>query len=201
MKSRKKKKKVETVEIKPGTLLMAKPFWDDDAYARSVVLIVNIVKDKVAGLIVNKMATVSIKDALPDINCTDYIYFGGLVEPSEISFLHTMSEMPDAGDMGGGLCVGGDAERLVELSTLNNVDFSKVRFVAGRVEWTREMLEKEIREDKWWPSTITAKELFDIDYDTLWSFKLLQAGHTYGLFAHIPDPSIKEKIADKFDKI
>jgi hypothetical protein len=53
------------------------------------------------------------------------------------------------------------------------------------------MIEAEMKENKWWVEKITAKELFESPPETLWSFKLLQTGNMYGLFAHIPDPSLK----------
>jgi len=192
---KKKKKKEKALELKPGCIVIAKPFWEDDVYKRSVILIVEHNTEHSLGLIINKESTVQVEEALPDIDCDRRVFFGGTFERSEISFLHTIKSITEAGPLTDNLYVGGDTEKLTMMLETKQIDFNKIRFIAGRVQWQSGMLEKEIKEEnKWWVSTITAKEIFEDNApETLWSFKLLQSGNMYGLFAHVPDPSINER--------
>ena len=131
-----------------------------------------------------------IKEALPEINAEDPVYFGGPIASRMISYVHSIPAIPEADYLGNDLYLGGDPSSLEEMIQEHEIDFEKIKFCAGLVEWSSGQLAYEIKENKWWVNSINAKELFDSPADMLWSYKLLQTGNIYGLFAHIPDPAL-----------
>jgi putative transcriptional regulator len=188
----KKKSEQEPKEVNIGGILIAKPFWDEEAYKRSVVLVTEHDADGSRGIIINKETTVTVREALPDIDSSMYIYFGGPASSRMISYIHMIPQIPDADYMGRGIYLGGSPEMMQEMVTQNKIDFKKIIFCAGVVKWEPGELQKEIDENRWWVSKITADELFNSEAGTLWSLLLLKMENLYGLFAHIPDPFLKE---------
>jgi putative AlgH/UPF0301 family transcriptional regulator len=201
MPKQKKKQKHKIEGVQPGCILLAQPFWEDEAFNRAVILITDKYKREnteeeliYRGIIVNKQSTVSIGEALPELSGrTERIYFGGKTSAKMITYTHCISEIPEADDLGNGILHGGDPMALSEMIKEDKIDFKKILFCAGIVEWTEEMLKEEFDDERWWIGSITAEELFNQKPETLWSFKLLSAGHMYGLFAHIPDPTLEER--------
>jgi putative transcriptional regulator len=196
--AKKKKKKEILIEINPGTLLMAQPFWDDEKYNRAVILITEVEENEVKGLIINKTSFVKVNEVFSEINTSDAVMYGGPLNDRAISFLHTQPDM-GGDDMSNDLYFGGETEVLMEKLKASSEHFVPILFLCGNVAWTKDLLEEEIKQNKWWVSTLTSKELFNTPAETLWSYKVLQSGHTYGLFAHLPDPALNEKVAEGFN--
>ena len=107
-----------------------------------------------------------------------------------ISYIHSIPAIPEADYLGNDLYLGGDPASLEEMINENEIDFNKIKFCAGIVEWSSGQLEYELNENKWWLGKLTSDELFTSSPESLWSYKLLQSGNLYGLFAHILDPSL-----------
>jgi putative transcriptional regulator len=195
---KKKKKKPHKIEsVQPGCILMAQPFWEDEVYNRAIILMVrkmhmgdNDEEVIYEGIIVNKQSTVTIAEALPELGGTGAVYFGGTADTGTINYIHCLAELPEPVDLGNGILIGGDGEALSELVRLNKIDFKKIHFCAGYIRWAEEKLKEELDDERWWIASITAEELFNQPAEILWSYKVLGAGHTYGLFAHLPDPKM-----------
>ena len=177
-------------EVQIGSVLIAKPFWQDENYKRSVILILEHERHGSAGLIVNKPSTLSIHDALPELNILYPLHFGGPSDIKTVSYIHSNPDVPDSIYLGNDLYWGGDYDTLVEMITQKKVDIRHVRFCAGFVHWTPGQLEEEINEDKWWTDEINQHELFVTPSDDLWAYKLISSGHLYGLLSVVPDPAI-----------
>jgi putative transcriptional regulator len=200
MPKQKKKQKHRIEAVQPGCVLIAQPFWQDEVFKRAVILVVEMYNDeddegqlKYKGIIINKESTVVIEDALPVLRGNKgKMYFGGNLFGRMIHYIHRIPEIPEANDLGNGILYGGDPAALEEMVLEDKIDFNKIRFCAGYIEWTEEKLKAELDAERWWIQNITADELFMVP-ETLWSFKLLKAGITYGLFAHIPDPTLEER--------
>ena len=178
----------EKNEVQVGSVLIAKPFWQEDNYKRAVIFLLEHDKGGSAGIIVNKPSTLSIHDALPELNVLYPLYFGGPSEIKTVSYVHNNSQVPDSIYIGNELFWGGDYESLVTMMNEGKVNLKHIKFCAGFVHWAPGQLEEEFDEGKWWIDEITPFELFVTPPDDLWSFKLISSGHLYGLMNDIPDP-------------
>lgn len=188
MRPRIQRKVKDRQEVRPGNILIAKPFWQDDNYKRSVIFLLEHDRTGSAGLIVNKPSTLSIHDALPELNVLYPLYFGGPSEIKTVSYVHNNSNVPDAVYIGNDLFWGGDYDSLVEMINSRKVSLKHIKFCAGFVHWSPGELEEELADEKWWMDEINPSELFSTPPDDLWSFKLIASGHLYGLMNEVPDP-------------
>jgi putative transcriptional regulator len=175
-------------DIRVGSVMIAKPFWHDENYNRSVILLLEHDRNGSAGLIVNKPSTLSIHDALPELNILYPLYFGGPSEIKTVSYIHNNSKVPDAIYLGNELFWGGDYDSVVDMVANKKFNIRCVKFCAGFVHWAPGQLEEEIHEEKWWLDEIIPHELFNTPAADLWAYKLISSGHVYGLLNDIPDP-------------
>ncbi len=189
MKPRIHRKVKDKMEIRVGSVMIAKPFWEDENYKRAVILLLEHDKNGSAGLILNKPSTLSIHDALPELNILYPLHFGGPSEIKTVSYIHNNINVPDAIHIGNELFWGGDYDALVEMVSSRKFDIKYVKFCAGFVHWTPGQLEEELQDDKWWMDEINPQELFSTPADDLWAYKLISSGHLYGLLNNIPDPA------------
>jgi putative transcriptional regulator len=174
--------------IDTGSILLAKPFWQEEEFRRSVILIMEHDEKGASGIILNKLSTLSVKDILPGIRLYQPVYYGGPTDKHIVSFVHRIDTLPGKIQITEGLYIGGDVEKVKELIHRNKIKGSDVRFLAGYVSWDAGQLEAEINEDKWWAGTIAADEVFVYDANKLWAYKLISTGHVYGVLHNYPDP-------------
>src|SRR5256885_16065982 len=119
-------RKITKTEI--GFVLIAKPFWDDNNYKRSVILIVEHSHERSVGLIINKLSNLNIHSALNELNISLPLYYGGPFNKNLIIFLHNQPQIPDCISMGNELYIGGDYDVLKEQINNNKIDLSKSGF-------------------------------------------------------------------------
>jgi putative transcriptional regulator len=186
--SRKPIKTQKKAKVAVGTVLMAQPFWQDEKYKRSVILILENDSGGSKGIILNKPSTLIVSDALLDLEVSLSLYFGGQSNSQLITYLHSYAEVPDSFDLGNGLYFGGNYDYLVSMLDSRRINLRKIKFYSGFVRWTAGELESEIEENKWWTSEITADEFFSSPSEELWTNELLNNGHMYGLLNEFPDP-------------
>lgn len=188
MRPRIQRKVRERQQVRAGNILIAKPFWQDENYKRSVIFLLEHDRKGSAGIIVNKPSTLSIHDALPELNVLYPLYFGGPSEIKTVSYIHNNSSVPDAVYIGNDLFWGGDYEVLVEMMNTRKVNLKQIKFCAGFVHWASGELEEELETNNWWIDEINPTELFATPPDDLWAYKLISSGHLYGLMNDVPDP-------------
>jgi putative transcriptional regulator len=176
-------------EPKVGSLIIAKPFWRDETYKRAVILLLEHDGNGSAGLIINKPSTLTVYDALPDLNILQPLYFGGVSEIKTVSYIHCNHKVSGAIPIGGGLYWGGDFGEVADMLRKKQMDVKHIKFCAGFVHWTKGQLVKEIQKDQWWIDEIDTSEVFLTPPDDLWAYKLVSTGHLYGLLNNIPDPN------------
>ena len=177
-------------EVEVGSILIAKPFWEDNIYKRSVIFIVEHNHERTIGLIVNKLSNLNVHSALHELKLPIPLLYGGPMSKNLIVFLHNQPQIPESIFLGNNLYLGGDYETLREMIYTNKIDLRKIRFCAGSVEWGAGQLDSELQDDRWWLSEMNADEYFSTSSDSLWSYKLITDGHLYGLFEDYPDPSL-----------
>ena len=179
----------ENAEVRAGNILIAKPFWQEEIYKRSVILLIDVCPEGSTGLILNKVSNLSVFDALPELMDKDPLFFGGPISKKTISYIHTNNNLPDSFYLGNDLYWGGNYESLLEMSELGTISLKSFLFCAGFVQWEPGQLQIEMAEDKWWVSEINSDELFHVPSENLWGEKLVEDNHVYGLFNLHPDPS------------
>src|SRR5689334_3708289 len=86
-------RKITKTEV--GFILIAKPFWDDNIYKRSVILVVEHSHDHSVGLIINKLSNLNIHSALNELNVSQPLYYSGPFNKNLIVFLHNQPQIPD----------------------------------------------------------------------------------------------------------
>lgn len=174
--------------VHAGSILMAQPFWQDEKYRRSVIIILEHNASGSKGIILNKQSTLIVSDALLDMEISLPLYYGGPFVPQVISFMHNYAEVPEAFNLGNGLFLDGNYEFFQDMLDQKKINLRRIKFYSGCVLWTAGQLENEIQENKWWTSKITAQEFFKASADELWTYELLNNGHLYGLLNEFPDP-------------
>ncbi len=178
----------KNTRIETGSVLIAQPFWQDEKYRRSVILILDHNNEGSRGIILNKLSTLMIKEALPELEIGLPLYYGGPFNPEIISFIHSYPSFPETTSIGNELFFDGNYEYLLEMLQSKTINLRNIRFYSGFVIWTAGQLESEIGEGMWWTSELNAHELFNAPSEELWTYELLMNGHIYGLMNEIPDP-------------
>lgn len=176
-------------KIVTGSLLLAQPVWPEEIYEHSAILILDHSVKGTTGVMLNKMSNLNVITALPDLNISRALLFGGPVNMTSVSYLHSNADVPEANFISPNLFWGGDYEFIKDLINERRFNLDQIKFYAGLVQWKSGELEYEISSHKWWLSDVRGHEIFDVHGQDFWSFKLLSAGHLYGLLQEVPDPS------------
>ena len=183
-----KTKKQENVKV--GSILIAQPFWQDERYQRSVILILDHDREGSTGIILNKQSNFCIHDALPELEIGLPLYYGGPFNVETILYVHNNQSLPESIHLGNELFCEGNYEYLQEMIRNKQMNLRKIKFYSGTVRWNEGQLEAEIAERKWWTSELTAQDFFASEAEELWPHELLNNGHVYGLLNNYPDPGM-----------
>ena len=185
------KKTLQYRDVSQGDIIIAQPFQKNNYLQRSVILIIeknNQVGN--TGVILNKLSTIHMNEALYDTSLTNPVYFSGPNDLNLISFIHNNKNIAGSVPIASGLYWGGDfanLENKIENGVMKQHD---VRFLAGFMEWNVGELESEITSGKWWVSDINAGDLLNTHPDRLWSKKLIGDGNLYGVLDSVEDPGL-----------
>ena len=188
--SRSFRKQNKEIKTEIGSLLIAQPFWQDEKYKRSVILLLESDEKGRTGIILNKQTNLCLFDVIPELELGLPLYYGGPFDTRIISFVHSDPHIPDSVFLGNDLFYGGNFEYLHENIRNKNISLQKIKFYAGFVQWNCGQLESELSENKWWTGEINAQEFFTASADELWTYELLSNGHIYGMMNEFPDPGI-----------
>jgi putative transcriptional regulator len=190
METRNNTKLKENTSLRAGSILIAKSFWNEEIYRRSVILLLEHNSWKSTGVILNKRSNLSVYDALPELGHYAPLYYGGPMDKKTIWYLHSNPQIPNSLYLGNDLFLGGTYQYLLEMIDSGIVSLHEFHFCAGFVEWRPGDLERELDANKWWVSEISREDLFQLNAEELWRDKLLEEEHVYGLFNFYPDPSL-----------
>ena len=178
----------EKSQIEAGFILIAKPFWDEEIYKQVVVLIIEHNSGGTTGILLNRMSTLSVAEAIPPLKLTKPLYFGGSFETKIISYIHNNISIPDSIYLGNNLFWGGNFDKVSEMIFDRTINLDEINFYAGFVHWSPGQLEDELTKSKWWIHELNDYDLFTSE--DLWGESLESLGNMYSLFKNIPDPSI-----------
>lgn len=175
-----------------GKLLIASPTLTDPNFDRTVVLITEHNEDGAMGLILNRPATASVAEAVPDLAWAapedDPLHVGGPVAPDGVIVLaewddprHAVVLVED--DLG--FVPGDEPAETLEAAV------RRARVYAGHAGWGPGQLEEEIAEDAWIVEAPRREELFSEDPEGLWASVLRRKGREFALLSTMPpDPSL-----------
>jgi putative transcriptional regulator len=177
-----------------GKLLIASPaLVVDPNFARTVILIAEHTEDGAMGLVLNRPATSTVGEAVPDLawlgDGDDPVYVGGPVAETAVIVLAEFARPDLAGalvddDLG---FIGTDADDPEDLDGA----IRRARVFAGHSGWGPGQLEGELEEEAWIVEAPLRDEVFTDAPDALWSAVLRRMGDRYALLATMPpDPSL-----------
>jgi len=173
---------------KKGRLLIAEPsILNDDSFNRSIILLTEHNKINSIGFILNKPLSFTVKDLIPEINCSFTIYQGGPVEQDNLYFVHKAPHLiPDSIEVDNGIYWGGNFDSLKDLLDNQELKGSEIRFFLGYSGWDFDQLEDELKLDSWFISENDFPNIFATDNANIWRNKLLQKGGKYKIWANAP---------------
>ncbi|MCC7232592.1 MAG: YqgE/AlgH family protein [Bacteroidia bacterium] len=172
--------------VETGSILIAQPFWQDETWQRSVIMIIEHEEEGTVGLLLNKKTNALVRDFVVDLPVDQELMYGGPADLHYINYIHENPRFPGAHILGNGLFLGGDSEFLLK----KGASFGNINFYAGFVKWYPKQLEDEILQGKWWVGNINNRQLFNTASRDLWHISLLRSGHVYGLLYPFNDPSL-----------
>ncbi|MBR6272670.1 MAG: YqgE/AlgH family protein [Bacteroidales bacterium] len=178
-----------TLDPKPGDLLLSEPTMDDLHFGRSVVLLIDHnASEGTFGIIMNKTLNVrlnEIVDAFPDFDAP--VYLGGPVADNQVFFMHTLGDLiPGTCKVLEGLYWGGDPEVLNSLIEQGIANQSNVRFFLGYSGWSAGQLVEELVKNSWIVTHASSKFLLNTPIDQLWKACVNNMGGKYEMWSRFP---------------
>jgi putative transcriptional regulator len=175
-----------------GQLLVAGPGLHDPNFRRTVVLLGEHGEDGAMGLVLNRVSSVTVEDAVPPIadlvGDGQLVHVGGPVQPQAVVVLADFVEPHRAGalvlDTIGFL--PGDIDDEADLGELR-----KARVFAGYAGWGPGQLEEELAEQSWVVLPARASDVFTETPEELWAEVLRRHGGGLAVLALLPeDPQV-----------
>ena len=173
-----------------GQLLLDSGELHGSFFQRSVLLICQHDAEGAFGLVLNRSSGSKAGDLivadLPDQLKEQWLFVGGPVQPTALSFLHADNFSPDATVLPN-LSLGHSLDTLVELGD----SFSptrKFKLFAGYAGWSPGQLESEMKRKAWLTHPASLDLIFDTSPEQLWQTVLVgKGGWKNRLLAQSPD--------------
>ena len=124
--------------------MLAQPFWKEEIYQRVVVLVIEHNSSGTTGILLNRVSTLSVSEAIPPLALVKPLYFGGSFETKIISYIHNNITIPDSIYLGNNLYWGGNFDKVSEMIMNNRINLDEINFYAGFVHWAPNQLEEEV---------------------------------------------------------
>lgn len=171
-----------------GQLLVAGPALVDPNFRRTVVLIGEHSDEGAMGVVLNRVSTALVDDAVPPIASLtapdEPVYLGGPVQPQAVVVLADFADVEQAEvmviDSIGFL--PGEIEDTSAVGELRGV-----RVFAGYAGWGPGQLEDELEERAWIVVPARRSDVFTTAPETLWGDVLRREGGPLAILALLPD--------------
>ncbi|MBU2020432.1 MAG: YqgE/AlgH family protein [Bacteroidetes bacterium] len=174
---------------KPGTLLIAEPFTDDEYFRRSVVFLCNHDEEGTLGFVLNNYLEIDFNDLSAEkLDITTRVSIGGPVDTNNIYYLHRYgNKIEDSIKITEEYWLAGNYHQLIELLKKEKEPEKFARFFLGYSGWTKNQLEEEIKNKFWIVMDLSPDfQLMDTFVDDLWKDSLSQLGGRFEMFKHFP---------------
>jgi putative transcriptional regulator len=175
-----------------GRLLIAGPTLHDPNFARTVVLMAEHGEEGAMGVVLNRPATITVGEAVPDLveltGDEEPVYVGGPVQRQAVMVLAEFEDAELAGELIlGDIGFAGAESDFDELASA----VRRARVFAGCAGWAPGQLEAELERDDWIVGEVAPDDLFAGGAEGLWGTVLRRMGGNYALIATMPvDPSV-----------
>jgi putative transcriptional regulator len=181
-------------EPKPGQVLLSEPFLEDVYFGRKAVLLCEHNKESSFGFVLNNFIEVDLHELLQDMPQWEArISLGGPVKNSNLYYLHTCRQVPDATQVMEGLYMGGDFDWIKQAVLDQRITDLELRFFVGYAGWTSGQLADEIKSKSWFVVDASMEKIMDttIEEDDYWKQLILAMGPEFTHIANAPtDPSL-----------
>ena len=180
-----------SLQIKPGSLLIANPFLPDPNFQRSVVCIADHSPKGTVGYVVNDKTNLLLEEVISaDSNelLNINLYKGGPVEEDTLHVVHQLGVLVEGSRrLKEHIYWGGDFDKLKFLIANRNVDQRDIRFFIGYSGWGSGQLEEELEEKTWIVlNSYNSELIFSKDTDTIWENAIAAKGGKYQLLKNSP---------------
>ena len=182
-------------ELEPakGRVLISEPHLPDTNFDRTVVLLCEHNDEGSFGFVLNKTSRVTLGELLEDgKDLSMEVGVGGPVEQNTLHFLHGLSGLEGAVNVGDDLFMGGDFNLLLDKFNSNSIDAKEVKFYLGYSGWGAGQLLEEIELNSWIvyePKNL--KEILNTDANDMWAGMLNEMGGRYSMYSKYPaDPRL-----------
>lgn len=153
--------------------LIAPPHMDDDFFAHSLIYIARHDEDGAQGLILNRPATIEIKELLNDLDiAADYVHphavlQGGPIRPEAGFVLHTgQPTWHSSIAIGENVCITTSKDILEAIADNEGVESYQVAL--GYAGWSKNQLEEEIARGDWLICESDMDLIFNLPYAARW---------------------------------
>lgn len=176
-----------------GKILIASPFLPDHNFMRSVILLIDHDENGSMGIVLNQQfkSRLFLNDRFPRLEFAQRIpiFRGGPVnEQNTIFFLHSLSQLEGALELGEGLFLGGDFNFVQDYILSGESVEGTFRFFAGYAGWKPGKLQKEIfRQNSWVVSDMEKESILSYASRNLWHESLVRKGGNCVIWTHYPE--------------
>lgn len=179
-------------DLRAGSLLLASPLMHEDHFSRSVILLLDVDREKGSlGLVLNKPLNLTMGEILKGWEEMEHIplYTGGPVDNSRLFMLHRLGDaIRGSVELTDGLYIGnnlGDAFRYLELGGKAE---GEIRFFLGYSGWTEGQLEREIFDQAWAvDDAADYNEILDGEGESYWRRYVSRLGDAYRPWLLMPE--------------
>lgn len=173
------------LKLAEGRILISVPFYNDPAFNRSVVLLVEHNAKGSVGLVLNQQSSTPVRKVVKDIFIDDPIYCGGPVMHSKAFAIHNFANGRNTTPIVKNVYLGYDEIFLsiVEHKAIENL---KYKFFVGYSGWSAGQLEEEMESKMWVVGQSNEKLLLDTPADQVWQQAVMDLGEEYHHWLHFP---------------
>lgn len=179
--------------VKPGDILIAKPFLQDGFFKRTVIYICENNTEGSLGFILNRPSGLILRDIFPHLkNGNFHLFEGGPVSPNQLFYTHTLGkELKGSIEVNKGVFWGGDFYQLSEMIEHKKVTEKQIRFYVGYSGWQSEQLKDELERESWFQQTTDYNQLIKTPPFDLWGIELCKINKAFKVFSDYAfDPSM-----------
>ena len=153
-------------------LLVARAELSDFNFKESVVLVMNNIRPRPLGIIINRPTRIAISHLFPDLErvaqLDEKVYFGGPVEIASVSFIFRAETPPEhATQVLDGVYISTNRELLLKLLARDK-PMEGLRIFIGYSGWAPGQLQREIAHGDWTLAPAEADAVFDKKSEHPW---------------------------------
>lgn len=179
--------------VKPGDILIAKPFLQDGYFKRAVVYMSEHTLEGSLGFVINKPQGLLLRDIFPHLKNGNFPLFeGGPVSTNQLFYTHTLGlKLSDSKQITKGVYWGGNFFELCHLIEHGKISAKQIRFYIGYSGWSEGQLVAELESGSWDYQAANYDALVQLPPNQLWANELIKIDTGYRAFTDFPfDPSL-----------